>query len=181
LENVQIVDDPEESDVTLIAHDGDPIKTAAEVESHVTLGRRVAVLDVRYADQGMGDPALIPALLNTAVYVSNLAAYDTDLERALAVVMTPMRDGTAHRRCLAENLLYWWAWRGIVRGELIHSFGDQPIPENRRARAEMQARSRMGAELVRLRGRGMRFFISRVGFRDDLVDGFWFEIQPEGT
>jgi len=164
------VSDPDAANVTLIAHRDDPVKTAARVEECFILGQRVALWDAH------ADRALIDALLNTIIYMGNLAALDTDLERALAVVMTPLREGAALRRCLTESLILQWLYAGEVRAELARRFGED-IPARDVWRAEMQARARLGAYTTRLRRRGLPFEIARLGFTGNRLDGFWIKLQ----
>lgn len=178
--NVVFVEDPDDSDVTLIVHapDANARATAAEVENQIILGRRVVLVDSSQLAAQRADPDLLIALTNTSVYTSNLAAYDITLERALAVALTPLRDGSAHRRYLVETMLYSWAWRSIVEDEVRRTFGEV-IPEKWMLRATTQARSRLGAYLMKLRGRGLRYFIRVAGFEDNRVDGFWFDLVAD--
>ncbi len=177
--NLTWSDDPEDCDVMLIIHRGDPAATAAEIEQRLLDGRRVALVDLRYEGEGISDPELIPALINSTVYLSSLATFELSIERALAVIITTMRDGRAHRRYLAKSILYHWAWKGIVEGELKRVFGEM-IPDEKYPRAEMQARSRMGAYLLRMRARGLRFFIKKVTFEGNRVENMRFELVAEG-
>jgi hypothetical protein len=151
----------------VIVYRGDPVGTAARIEAHMHGGDRVVLVDQRYP--GHGDPALIDALMNTTAYIGNLAAYDTDVTRALAVAMTPLRDGIAFRRYLAHALLYYWAWLAVVRGELTHRFGDT-LPADMQARATTHTRTRIGASLLRLGKRGLRFTLADIRFTSSHVD-----------
>jgi hypothetical protein len=179
-EALAFVDDPDEADVALVVHTpgATAAATAALVENEITLGRRVALLDVSGGDGTHASPDLLMALTDSTVYVSNLAAYDVDLRRLTAAALTPLRNGTAHRRYLADTMLYSWAWGGIVEGEVRRAFGDV-VPEGKMLRATTQAKSRLGAYLLRLRGRGLRYFIRTVGFHGQRVDGFWFDLEAE--
>ncbi|MBK8022781.1 MAG: hypothetical protein IPK19_15440 [Chloroflexi bacterium] len=56
---------------------------------------------------------------------------------------------------------------------------DETIPPRWSLRAEIQARSRLGAYLLELRARGLRFVIDQVGFENSAVDGFWFTLRAE--
>jgi hypothetical protein len=164
------VNDPEIANVTLIAHGGDARVTAERVEECFVLGQRVALWDAH------ADPELIAALLDTIIYFGNLAAVDTDLERTLAAVMTPLRSGEALRRYLAESLLYQWVWAAVVRPEVARLVGEQIDPRDL-LRAETQARSRLGAWLMKLKRRGLPYEIQQIGFKGGRLDGFWMKLQ----
>jgi hypothetical protein len=171
--NVQVewVDESGEANVRLIVHEGDAQATASEVEARMIEGERVALLDRRYTQRG--DPELLQALLDSTVYLSSLAAYDTDLTRILAALLTPMRDGMAFREYLAHTLLYQCSWQAVVRGEIERRFG-QAISDERPAGD--QARARLGATLVKLGQRGLRFELRALGFEGGRLDGFWFRL-----
>lgn len=177
---VHFVDDPEDADVALIIHWPGQLadQTAIEVENEVLLGRRIVLVDLSQQDPETADPQLLLALTQTSVYVSNLAAYDVNLRRALTVALTPLRDGSAHRHYLVATMLYYWAWKSIVCGEVQRSFG-ATIPEAKMLRATTQAKSRMGAYLIKLRERGLRYFLQAVGYHENRVDGFWFSLEAE--
>lgn len=164
------VSDPEIANVTLIAHGGDARQTARRVEEAFELGQRVALCDPH------GDPALIAALLDTIIYVGNLAALDTDLERTLAAVMTPLREGEALRRYLAESVLHQWIWANLVRPEVERLVGEEIAPADA-LRAETQTRSRLGAWLTKLQRRGLPYEIRQIGFKHNRLDGFWMTLQ----
>lgn len=168
-------DEDVEADVSLVIHRADPVATAAEVEARMLDGQRVALVDQRYA--GHGDPDLIKALLASTVYVGNLAAYDIDTDRALLTVMTPLRDGQAFRLLIGYSVVYWWAWRGIVAHEIARRFGPTIAPDQI-ARARNHARSRVGAYLLALHRRGLRYFIGSVDFPAGTVDSFTFTLIP---
>ncbi|MCS7071081.1 MAG: hypothetical protein NZM00_06220 [Anaerolinea sp.] len=167
-------DDAPDSDVSLVIHRRDPLATALEVETRMINGQRVALVDARYPDRG--DPELMQALLASTVYIGNLAAYDVDLERALLTVMTPLRDGQAFRQTIAYSVLYWWAWRGIVRDELARRFGTRLSPVQI-PRAETQARSRLGAYLLSLHRRGLRHHLQSIAFPGGDLDHMTFTLQ----
>jgi hypothetical protein len=171
LPGITLIDDPEAANVSLVVHRGDARATAAKVEERMLMGQRIALWDAS------GDPALLEALLDSIVYVGNLAALDTDLERTLAAVMTPLREGAAFRRYLAHSALTQWVWDGIVREEVERRFG-QAIDPRDLPRALDQTRSRLGAWLVRLGKRGLRYQIQRFGFRHNRLDAFWLELEP---
>ncbi|MFN8531439.1 MAG: hypothetical protein U0670_22775 [Anaerolineae bacterium] len=180
---VQFVDVPDDADTVLVIHRENPVETARQIEERTTAGQRVALLDLSQAEAGAwsaesADPDLIPAITNTIVYLTTLAAWEVDLYRLLALVMTPMRDGTIHRRVMALSMAYYWAWRGIVIDEVKRLFGDE-IPESGVFRAETQTRSRLGAYLIKLRARGLRFFVRKVEFPDRKVDAMRFDLVPE--
>lgn len=166
------VHEASQANVTLVIHQGQAGMTAHEVEVRMNEGQRVALLDRKYA--GRGDPQLLHALLDSTVYLSSLAAYDTDLMRVLAALLTPMRDGAAFREYLAQSLLYQCAWQGLVRAEIERRFG-QAVRDERRA--SDQARARLGATLVRMGRRGLRFEVRQLGFHDGRLDGFWFRLS----
>ncbi|MBL8131016.1 MAG: hypothetical protein JNL42_04095 [Anaerolineae bacterium] len=176
---IETVEDPQDADLVLIVHlpGAQPALTAGAVELAAGAGHRVALVDLSRAD-GRADPALIPAINDTKVYFSNLVAFDVDLRRALAVALAPLRDGAAFRRYLVETALIVWAWRGIVEVEVRAAFGDG-VPEQWTLRATTQARSRLGAHLLKVRGRGLRTFIDEVGFEGGTVDGFWFTLRSD--
>lgn len=183
IDGVQFVPDAEDADTVLVIHRDDVARTAVEIETRTGLGQRVALVDLKFASEAhdhaeKADPALIPALTHTTVYLSNLAAWDVDIRRALAVVMTPTRDGAAHRQLLALNMAYYWAWRGIVIDEVRRLFGDI-IPNHGMLRAETQTRSRIGAHLIKLRGRGLRYFVENVRFEGGRVDDVRFDLTAE--
>jgi len=92
--------------------------------------------------------------------------------------MTPMRDGQIHRLLMTHQMAYYWAWRAIVIDEVRRLFGDTIAPEwvNR---AQTQTRSRLGALLIKLRGRGLRFFVDRVEFNNRRVDEMRFTLVAE--
>jgi len=165
------VNDPEIANVTLIRHCGDPRLTAQRVEDCFTLGQRVALWDPQ------ADPALIDALLNTIIYLGNLAALDTDLERTLAAVMTPLREGAALRHYLADSLLRQWIWARVVRPEVERLVGGDVIEPRQLLRAETQTRARLGAWLTKVKRRGLPYEIRQVGFKDNRLDGFWLKLQ----
>lgn len=168
-------DDAPDSDVSLVIHRADPAATALDIETRMQNGQRVAVVDQRYPDHG--DPELMRALLASTVYVGNLAAYDVDIDRALLTVMTPLRDGQAFRLAIAHSVLYWWAWRGIVRDELARRFGTHINPTQLQ-RAETHARSRLGAYLLSLHRRGLRYHIAAITFPDGALDALTFTLKP---
>lgn len=176
---ISLAADPDEADIALALHlpGMAAADTAAAIQAAVSVGHRVALADVSGEGQ-QGDPALLPALANTALYISNLAAYDTDIARVVAAVNTPIRDGQAHRRYLAYTILYYWAWRGIVKREVRASFGEV-IPERWLPRAITQARSRLGATMMKVRGRGLRFDMHALGFDAGRVDGFWVSLEGD--
>ena len=101
---------------------------------------------------------------------------DTDPERTIAAVMTPLREGAALRHYLADSLLRQWIWPQVVRPEVERLFGAEIRP---RAvlRAETQTRARLGAWLVKLKRRGLPFEIQQIGFTDMRLDGFWMTLQ----
>ncbi len=165
------VNDPEIANVTLIVHHGDPRLTAQRVEDCFTLGQRVALWDPQT------DPALIDALLNTIIYLGNLAALDTDLERTLAAVMTPLREGAALRHYLADSLLRQWIWAQVVRPEVERLVGGDVIQPRQLLRAETQTRARLGAWLMKVKRRGLPYQIQQIGFKDNRLDGFWLKLQ----
>lgn len=164
-------DSPETANLTLVAHHSDARGLAADIEERFAAGERVAVWDATG-----GDLALLDALLDSTVYIGNLAALDTDLEGALALATTPIRDGMAFRRALAYRVLSEWVWRGAVYAELERRFG-QRLSDRDLPRAETQVRSRLGAWTARLGRRGLRFQVGQVGFRGDQLDGFWFNLE----
>jgi len=168
-------DDAPESDVSLVIHRGDAAATALDVETRMLNGQRVALVDQRFPDRG--DPDLMRALLASTVYVGSLAAYDVDIERALLTVMTPLRDGQAFRLTVAYSVIHWWAWRGIVRDELARRFGTIISPSNL-VRAETHARSRLGAQLLSLHRRGLRYHIDSITFPDGALDAMTFTLKP---
>jgi hypothetical protein len=157
------VNDPDLANVTLIVHGADPAATAVKVETAFEYGQRVALWDAA------GDLALIEGLLASTVYVGNLAAIDTDLARGLAVVLTPLRNGAAFRRCTAASILTQWVWEKAVRTEVERLYGMQ-IAEADMPRALMQTRTRMGAWLARLRQRGVRCALESVRFEGGRTD-----------
>jgi hypothetical protein len=171
LPGITFVDDPEAANVSLVVHRGDPRATAADVEERMLMGQRIALLDES------ADPALLGALLDSVVYVGNLAALDTDLERTLAAVMVPLRDGAAFRRYLAHSALMQWVWEGIVREEVERRFGPVVDPRDLPLALD-QTRSRLGAWLVRLGKRGLRYQMRRFGFHHNQLDHFWIELEP---
>mgnify|MGYP001427442044 CR=1 FL=1 len=180
---VRFVESADDADTVLVVHRGGAAATAHQIEERAGLGQRVALLDVSAADANAwsaehADPDLLPALTNTIVYLTTLAAWEVDLERLLAAVMTPMRDGQIHRLLMARQMVYYWAWRGIVIDEVRRLFGDEIAPEwiNR---AAIQTRSRLGAYLIKLRGRGLRFFMDRVEFPNRRVDEMRFTLVAE--
>jgi hypothetical protein len=145
----------DELDVTVIVHRQDATATAALVEERMTRGERLVLVDQRYGTHA--DPELVMALLGTTVYIGNLAAYDIDLERALYTAMIPVRNGTAFRQFLTHNLLYCWAWQGIIRAEVLRRFGPTIAPDVIH-RAETQARTRLGGlPPIQWRKRGENF------------------------
>lgn len=164
------VNDPEIANVTLIAHGDDPHLTARRVEECFVLGQRVALWDAH------ADPALIAALLDTIIYFGNLAALDTDLERTLAAVLTPLRSGAALRRYLTESLLLQWIWASAVRPEVERLVGAE-IDPRQLLRAETQTRSRLGAWLTKLKRRGLPYEIRQIGFKGNQLDGFWLTLD----
>ncbi|MBL8163506.1 MAG: hypothetical protein JNJ61_16090 [Anaerolineae bacterium] len=168
-------DDPEEANLSVVAHRGDATATAAQVEERMVLGERVAVWDARLPESA--DPALFDALLASTVYLGNLAAYDIDLTRLLLTAMIPVRDGTAFRRYLATNMLYWWAWRAVVQAEIERRFG-ATIPPEAQARAVTQARSRLGAHLYKMGRRGLRFRVDDVEFPGGELAAMRFDLYP---
>lgn len=170
-------DEPEpedELDCTVIIHRDEPEASAALVERRMTLGERVVLIDLRHGIHA--DPELVNALLATTVYLGNLAAYDIDLERAIYTAMIPVRDGTAFRTFLTHHLLYWWAWEGIVRAEVQRRFGPI-IADNAIHRAEIHARTRIGAHLVKVQKRGLRCHLARFSFHNNRVDRFYMLAQ----
>lgn len=164
------VNDAEIANVTLIAHDGDAAATTALVEAAFLLGQRVALWDKT------ADIALIEALLKSIVYVGNLAAIDTDLARALAVVMTPLRSGEAFRRCTATAIMRLYVWNGVVRPEVERLYGAIIAPDDL-PRALIQTRARMGAWLTRLGKRGLRSRLESASFRHGRVSEFEFRLK----
>lgn len=182
---VQFIDSADDADTVLIIHRAHATATAKMIEERAALGQRIALLDVSAADARANrwsaeraDPDLIPAITNTIVYLTTLAAWDVDLDRVMAAVMTPMRDGQIHRLLMTHQMAYYWAWRAIVIDEVRRLFGDTIAPEwvNR---AQTQTRSRLGAYLIKLRGRGLRFFVDRVEFPDRKVDQMRFTLMSE--
>jgi hypothetical protein len=171
LPGVTVVDDPEAANVSLVLHRGDAGATATDVEERMLMGQRIALLDES------ADPALLEALLDSIVYVGNLAALDTELERTLAAVLVPLRDGAAFRRYLAHSALIQWVWEGIVREEVERRFGPVIDPRDLPLALD-QTRSRLGAWLVRLSKRGLRYQMRRFGFHHNRLDGFWMELEP---
>jgi hypothetical protein len=169
---VEIVDKPDNANVILLVHRESAAATAAEAEQYMSEGRPVALLDAKYPDKG----DMIQALLDSTVYLSNLLAYDTDTARVQAVLLTPIRDGKAHRHYLAHSILYNWAWRGIVESEVKRRFGDN-IRANDEQRACNHARARLGAYLLHMGRRGLRFQIEQIGFRDGRLDRLWFSLK----
>ncbi|MBK8031057.1 MAG: hypothetical protein IPK17_16535 [Chloroflexi bacterium] len=165
------VNDPEIANVSLIAHRGDARLTAQRVEACFTLGQRVALWDAQ------ADPALIDALLNTIIYLGNLAALDTDLERTLAAVMTPLREGAVLRYYLADSLLRQWIWAQVVRPEVERLVGGDVIEPRQLLRAETQTRVRLGAWLTKVKRRGLPYEIQQIGFKGNRLDGFWVKLQ----
>ncbi len=183
INGVRFVDNVDDADTVLVVHRADPTATAQQVEERAALGQRVALLDVSAAEVSRwsaerADPDLLPALTNTIVYLTTIAAWEVDLERLLAAVMTPMRDGQMHRLLLAHQMAYYWAWRSIVIDEVRRLFGDE-IASEWVNRAETQTRSRLGAYLIKLRGRGLRFFVDRVEFPARRVDAMRFSLVAE--
>lgn len=185
IDGVRFVENADEADTVLVVHRRDPSATAQQVEERAALGQRIALLDVSAAESNSArwsaeraDPDLLPALTNTIVYLTTLAAWDVDLERLLAAVMTPMRDGQMHRLLMAHQMAYYWAWRSIVIDEVRRLFGDEIAPEWV-SRAETQTRSRLGAYLIKLRGRGLRFFVDRVEFPNRRVEAMRFSLVAE--
>ena len=174
LPGVTVVDDPDAAHVVLLTHRGNAAATAAEVEARMIEGQRIALLDAKYPISG--DPELIQALLDSTVYLGTLAAYDVDVTRLQAAILTPMRDGQAHRHYLAHSLLYHWAWQGIVKAEVKRRFGDTIAPEQEQ-RASDHARARLGAFLMQMGRRGLRFQLAKIGFADRRIDGLWFELS----
>ena len=180
---VVFIANDEDADTVLVIHRDNPQATAADIETRIGAGQRIALVDLSNAASSSwsadkADPDLIPALTNTIVYLSNLAAWDVDLMRALAVVMTPMRDGKAHRDLMALNMAYYWAWRGIVIDEVRRVFGDV-IPDDGALRAETQTRSRIGAYLIKVRPRGLRYFVQDVRFEGGRVEDVRFRLSVE--
>jgi hypothetical protein len=171
LPGVVAVDNPEIANLTLVVHHGDARGLATDIEERFAAGERVAVWDATG-----GDPALLEALLDSTVYLGNLAALDTDLEAVLALATTPIREGMAFRRTLAYRTLTEWVWRGSVYAELERRFGLR-LSARDLPRAETQVRSRMGAWTTRLGRRGLRFQVGQMGFRDNHLDGFWFKLE----
>lgn len=168
-------DDETEADVSLVIYRADPVATAAEIEHRFEHGQRVALVDLR--TPGHSDPLLMRALLASTVYVGSLAAFDTDIDRALLTVMTPLRDGKAFREMIAHSAVYWWAWQGIVRGEIERRFG-MHIADDQRPRAIAHARTRLGAHLLLLHRRGLRYHIAGIDFPDGMVESFTFGLRP---
>ncbi|MBN8636047.1 MAG: hypothetical protein J0M07_12040 [Anaerolineae bacterium] len=165
------VNDPEIANLSLIVHRDDARLTAQRVEACFTLGHRVALWDAQ------ADPALIDALLNTIIYLGNLAALDTDLERTLAAVMTPLREGAALRHYLADSLLRQWIWAQVVRPEVERLVGGDVIEPRQLLRAETQTRVRLGAWLTKVKRRGLPYEIQQIGFKGNRLDGFWVKLQ----
>jgi hypothetical protein len=166
------VKSPEIANLTLVVHHGDARGLAADVEERFAAGERVAVWDATG-----GDLSLLDALLDSTVYVGNLAALDTVLEASLALATTPIRDGMGFRRTLAYRVLTEWVWRHSVYAELERRFGHH-LSVRDMPRAETQARSRMGAWTNRLGQRGLRFQVGQMGFHNGTLDGFWFDLEP---
>lgn len=174
---IRVEDDPEaEADLTLVIYRDDPARTATEIEERMQLGQRVALVDQR--SLGRFDLALMDALLASTVYVGNLAAYDTDLDVALAQAMTPPRDGRAFRAVLAGRLIRLWAWDALVREEVLRRFGPAIAPELL-PKAIMHSRTRLGAYLLRLHRRGLRFHIGTIRFTENRVDGMTFTLKDQ--
>jgi hypothetical protein len=157
------VSDPDAANVTLIVHGADPAASAAKVEAAFEFGQRVMIWDAA------ADIRLIEALLNSTVYIGSLAAIDTDLARGLAVVLTPLRNGAAFRRCTAASILTQWVWEQSVRAEVERLYGAQ-IADRDMPRALMQTRTRLGAWLERLRRRGLRCRLEAVAFEGGRTD-----------
>lgn len=174
LTGIERVGDPEDANVTLIIHRGDAAATAAQVETQFIDGHRVALWDASKTD-GRGDLRLISALMDTIIYVGNLASCDTDLERTLATVLVPLRDGAAFRHYLTVSIVLQWIWADSVREEVIRRFGETMQPAEV-SRAITQVQSRFGAWLTRLGKRGLRVETMRIGFTDARVDGLWMEL-----
>jgi Protein of unknown function (DUF4127) len=175
LPGVTLVDDPDSAHVILLAHRGNAVALAAEIEIRMAEGQRVALLDTKYL--ASGDPDLIQVLLDSTVYLGTLSAYDVNSTRLQAALLTPMRDGQAHRHYLAHSLLYNWAWQGVVKAEVKRRFGDSIAPEQQQ-RAGDHARARLGAFLMQIGRRGLPFQIVKIGFAGSRVDGLWFELTP---
>ncbi len=174
---IRIEDTPEaEADLTLVIYRDDPAQTAAEIEERMLLGQRVALVDQR--SPGRFDPALMDALLASTVYIGSLAAYDTDLDAALALAIIPPRDGRAFRAVLAERLIRLWAWDALVREEVLRRFGPVIAPELL-PKAVMHSRTRLGAYLLRLHRRGLRFHIGTITFDQGRVDGMLFTLKDQ--
>jgi hypothetical protein len=174
---IRVEDDPEaEADLTLVIYRNDPARTAAEIEERMHLGQRVALVDQH--SPGRFDPALMDALLASTVYIGNLAACDTDLDAALALAMTPPRDGRAFRALLACRLIRLWAWDALVREEVLRRFGPALTPELL-PKAVMHSRTRLGAYLLRLHRRGLRFRIGTIHFIENRVDGMTFTLKDQ--
>ncbi len=174
-----LTDEDEESlldevSVVLLAHQDDPVALAAEVERRLHRGQRLALVDLKFP--GRGDPALLTALLDSTVYVGNLAGYDLTVQQTLLPAMIPLRDGQAHRHYLAHSWLYNGVWRGMVEAEIERRFG-ATIPADQMYRAVTQARSRLGAYLVNLHRRGLRFDIQSLAFPDGQVAAMTFTLQ----
>jgi hypothetical protein len=163
---------PEDANATLLIYRDHAAQLAAEAEERLELGERIAIWDTTG-----GDPALIDALLNSTVYFNSLAALDTDAARIAALMMTPIRDGAAFRRCLAQTILIRSVWNGGVRAEIARRFG-ATFTSAAELRAVTHARSRLDAWMTRLQKRGLRCEIARLGFRDAALDGFWLELAP---
>lgn len=174
---IRVEDDSEaEADLTLVIYRDDPARTAAEIEERMQLGQRVALVDQR--SPGWFDPALMDALLASTVYIGNLAAYDTDLDAALALAITPPRNGRAFRAALAGRLIRLWAWDALVREEVLRRFGPVIAPELL-PKAVMHSRTRLGAHLLRLHRRGLRFHIGTITFAENRVDGMSFTLKDQ--
>lgn len=174
---IRVEDDPEaEADLTLVIYRDDPARTAAEIEERMQIGQRVALVDQR--SPGRFDPALMGALLASTVYIGSLAAYDIDLDAALALAITPPRDGRAFRAALAGRLIRLWAWDALVRDEVLRRFGSVIAPELL-PKAVMHTRTRLGARLLRLHRRGLRFHIGTITFAENRVDGMTFTLKNQ--
>jgi hypothetical protein len=177
LPGIARVDDPDDANVTLVVHRGEARATAAAIEALFTDGRRVALWDSSH-EAGRGDLRLMAALLDTTVYIGNLAACDTTLERTLAAVLVPLRSGAAFRRYLTTSILYQWVWADGVREEVERRFGET-LNARDLARAIIQVDSRFGAWLTRLGRRGLRERVGQIAFVGGRVDGLQIVLEGE--
>jgi hypothetical protein len=170
------VDDPEEANVTLLIYRENPLQIAEQVEACFASGERVAVVDASHTQANRGDIALLQALLDCSAYTSNLAALDTDVIRALATVMVPLRRGQAFRKAMADSVIRQWLWEGMIRSEVERRFGEV-IPARWMMRAETQTRARVGAWMHRLGQRGLTVTLGQLGWINGRTDQFWYTLR----